>query len=89
MTDKERDDLLKEMSGGISAIKTDVALLTASAKRYEKSLYGNGSPGLMTRVQKIEDCHENERKGVATFLAWLGAITSIIAVFCAVVALLK
>lgn len=74
MTNDERDTKINE-------IHTAVQVLVSQIQRHERSLYGNGSPGLCTRVQKIEDKHENESREWAS-------IISLIMSGCAIIGLL-
>lgn len=75
MTDRERDTLLIRMDERLKAI--DGAL----ARDY-KCLHGNGQPGLVERVQKLEDFHANENgftKKYGGIFAW--AVTTFLAIY--------
>lgn len=78
MSNDERDKLLLEIHGMVTSMKGDIG-------RHEKTLYGNGQPGLCSQVQELKDYHANENGfwrrfgGVA---AWL--VTTVIAIYSAV-----
>jgi hypothetical protein len=75
MTNDERDRLLLEIHGMMSSIKSDVG-------RHEKTLYGNGQPGLCTQVQELKDYHRNENNFLKRYggvFAWL--VTTILAIY--------
>lgn len=70
MTDEDRDMLLVRIDERLEFIKGALA-------RDYKCLHGNGQPGLIERVQKLEDYHANENgffKKYGGFVAWLIAI---------------
>ena len=78
MTDEDRDLLLVRIDERLKSI--DGAL----ARDY-KCLHGNGQPGLIERVQKLEDYHANENgffKKYGGFVGWVIAMS--IAVYSAV-----
>ncbi len=77
MTDEERDRLLIE-------IRSDIKYIHAALERDYKHIHGNGQPGLLSRVQHLEDLHENENTFVKKFgqlAAWV--VTTVIAVYSA------
>ena len=60
--------------------------IRSSLERNDKHIYGNGRPGLLARVQALEDFHANENrwaKKLGTAAAWV--VTTIVSV----VALIK
>lgn len=50
MTNDERDVLLREMHAKLS-------MVVDLSNRHDKSLYGNGQPGLASRVISLEERH--------------------------------
>ena len=67
MTDEERDIILLEIRAGVRGLEKDIL-------RHEKTLYGNGQPGLCTKVQELQDYHKNENgfmKRYGAVVAWL------------------
>lgn len=75
MTNDERDAILLEIHGFMKSLEKDVG-------RHEKTLYGNGQPGICSRVQTLEDYHENERgftKKIGGIFAW--AVTTALAIY--------
>ena len=67
MTDRERDALLIRMDEKLKGIESALA-------RDYKCLHGNGQPGLLERVQKLEDFHANENgftRRYGAVVAWL------------------
>ena len=78
MTNDERDELLLEIRGMLKGLEKDIG-------RHEKTLYGNGQPGLCSQVQELKDYHANENgffKKYGGVFAWL--VTTIVAVYSAV-----
>lgn len=78
MTNDERDELLLEIRGMLKGLEKDIG-------RHEKTLYGNGQPGLCSQVQELKDYHSNENsllRRYGGFFAWL--ITTIVAVYSAI-----
>ena len=53
MTNDERDKILLEIRGLLKGLEKDIS-------RHDKTLYGNGQPGICSRVQTLEDYHANE-----------------------------
>ena len=77
MTDSEKELLIR-----IDERTKDIQ--EALARDY-KTLHGNGNPGLLERVQKLENLHQNENtmfKKYGAVIAWI--ITTIIAVYSAI-----
>lgn len=75
MSDKDRDELLVRIDERLKGIHE-------ALERDYKHLHGNGQPGLLTRVQKLEDIHANENrwtKKIAAVGAWL--VSTGIAIF--------
>lgn len=67
LTDRERDQLLIRMDEHVKNIEDALG-------RDYKCLYGNGKPGLIERVQQLENYHQNENKftrRAGTIIAWL------------------
>lgn len=78
MTNEERDAILLEIRGLMKGLEKDV-------NRHDKTLYGNGQPGICSRLQTLEDYHANENgffKKYGGVFAWL--ITTIIATYSAI-----
>lgn len=79
LTDKERDTLLIRVDEQVKEIHRALA-------RDYKCLYGNGQPGLLQRVQQLENYHSNEN----TFLKKFGAVIAwIVSTALAVYAVIK
>lgn len=79
MTNEERDVLLIRMDEQLKEIHR-------ALERDYKHIHGNGQPGLLARVQALEDFHANENKWakkLGTVVAWV--ITTVVSV----IALLK
>ncbi len=77
MTDSEKELLIR-----IDERTKDI--LEALARDY-KALHGNGSPGLLARVQKLEDMHQTENttlRKYGAFIAWL--VTTALALYSAI-----
>lgn len=78
MTNDERDELLIRIDERLKDIREDL-------KHDYKILHGNGQPGLISKVQALEDQHKSESKHlgiIAGIIAW--AITTITAFYAAV-----
>ncbi len=81
----------------ISEIRADVKLLLAQSNDHKHSLYGNGQPGLVSRVQAIEqrqaDCPARmayiEGRTVSAKQGWLSVLIAVASTALAVVALYK
>lgn len=75
MTQKDRDEILLRVQFQIDEIHKSLA-------RDYKILHGNGQPGLLSRVQSLEDFHKNENTFTKKFggaVAWL--LTTAIAIY--------
>lgn len=75
MSDVERDELLIRIDEQVKEIRSKL-------DRDGRMIYGNGKPGLLSRVQSLEDFHRNENTFVRKsggIIAWL--ITTILAAF--------
>lgn len=69
MTDRERDEMLIRMDERLHEIYK-------ALDRDYKHIHGNGQPGLLTRVQQLEDIHANDNKWTKKaggFLAWIAS----------------
>lgn len=78
MTNDERDELLLEIRGMLKGLEKDIG-------RHEKTLYGNGQPGLCQQVQELKDYQKNENgfwRRFGAVAAWL--VTTVIAIYSAV-----
>ena len=67
MTDEERDELLIRLDERTKKIKDDL-------EDDYHALYGNGKPGLLERVQKLEDWHiacQHHYGAVAVVIAFI------------------
>lgn len=74
MTKDERD-LLIRIDERLKEMHEDIA-------GFNKNLHGNGQPGLLQRVQALEDFHKNESgffKRYGGFLGWV--ITTLVALY--------
>lgn len=69
MTDEERDELLIRLDERTQKIASDL-------KDDYKALYGNGQPGLLSRVQKLEDWKDAKQKHVGAIAGVLGFIVN-------------
>ena len=67
MTDAERDELLIRLDERTKKIAADL-------KDDYKALYGNGQPGLLSRVQKLEDWKDAKQKHVGAIVGAIGFI---------------
>jgi hypothetical protein len=75
MSDVERDELLIRIDEQVKEIKSKL-------DRDGRMIYGNGKPGLLSRVQSLEDFHRNENtflKKSGGIIAWI--VTTILAAF--------
>ena len=75
MSDTERDELLIRIDEQVKEIKSKL-------DRDGRTIYGNGKPGLLSRVQSLEDFHRNEStfwKKTGGVIAWI--VTPVIALF--------
>lgn len=75
MTNQERDELLIRLEERLKGI--DEAL-----KRDYRILHGNGQPGLIQRVQELEDFHKNENGFIKKYggvIGWI--VTTVIAIY--------
>ena len=60
---------------GILTETRDAALEASDlAKRHDKTLYGNGKPGLCTDVQVLQDARKNRKESIALVIATLSMI---------------
>lgn len=78
LTDRERDTLLIRMDERMKNIEEALG-------RDYKCLYGNGQPGLLQRVQQLENYHANENGFLRRFgaiIAWLA--TTALALYSAI-----
>ncbi len=90
MTNEERDKLLIQMSADMQEIKGLVS-------RHDHSLYGNGQPGLVSRVQTIEqrqvDCPARaahiEGRTATVRQGWLSLLIALASAFVAVMAIYR
>ena len=69
MTGAERDALLNRLDERTEAIRE-------ALERDFKVLYGNGSPGVLARIQKLEDRQAASRHHCGTVAAVLGFIVN-------------
>ena len=69
MTDAERDELLIRMDERMKSIyeKLDSDY---------KHLHGNGQPGLLSRVQKLEDWKDAKQKHVGAIVGAIGFVVN-------------
>lgn len=78
LTDRERDTLLIRMDERLKNMEEALG-------RDYKCLYGNGQPGLLQRVQQLENFHTNENGFLRRFgaiIAWLA--TTALALYSAI-----
>jgi hypothetical protein len=78
MTNEERDLMLTSIDNKLSTLITNNAVTEEKVARHDKSLYGNGNPGLCTRLQRIEDKVENNSSRVATIITFVMAASAVI-----------
>ena len=77
MTDAERDELLIRLDERTKKIASDL-------ENDYKALYGNGQPGLVSRVQKLEDWKDSKQKHYGTLACVIGfIINAVIAMYAA------
>lgn len=69
MTNDERDELLIRMDERINTINEKL-------NTDYKHLHGNGSPGLIARVQALEDAQAAEAKHHGAFWTFIGFIVN-------------
>ena len=75
LTDRERDTLLIRMDEQLKQIHK-------ALERDYKCLHGNGQPGLLQRVQQLENYHSNENgflKKFGAIIAWI--VTTALALY--------
>lgn len=78
LTDRERDTLLIRMDEQLKEIHK-------ALERDYKCLHGNGQPGLIQRVQELENYHKNENgflRKFGTVIAWMA--TTALALYSAI-----
>ena len=69
LSDKDRDTLLIRMDERLKGIES-------SLERQYKCIHGNGQPGLLSRVQTLEDLHQNENSFMKKFGGIIGWIAT-------------
>ena len=69
MTDAERDELLIRLDERTRKIASDL-------KDDYRALYGNGQPGLLSRVQKLEDWKDAKQKHVGAIVGAIGFVVN-------------
>lgn len=75
MTNQERDELLIRIDERIGAINNKL-------ERDYKVLHGNGQPGLISRVQSLENQHKTESKHIGAIAAVIAfGINGILAIY--------
>lgn len=75
MTASERDKMLMEMHAEIKVISTTL-------EKQDKALYGNGQPGVIEKVQKLQDWHDHAESFKAKYGSVIGwIVTTAIAIF--------
>jgi len=77
MTDSERDELLIRLDERTKKIKDDL-------ETDFHALYGNGKPGLVERVQKLEDWQAARQHHYGMIVAAVGIIVNTIGVLYAI-----
>ena len=78
MTNEERDELLIRMDERLAVINEKLAT-------DYRHIHGNGHPGLLARVQALEDQHKGESKHLGAVAVVVGfLITSAIAIYGAI-----
>ena len=72
----------KDLYSLVARVDERLDQLIRNTEQVEKCLYGNGQPGLISRVQTLEDLHKNENsffRKFATIGSWI--VTTAIAVY--------
>ena len=75
----------EELGRQLGRIEAKLESIDNSLQNDYRHLHGNGQPGLLTRVQQLEDLHKNENqitKKIGIVAAWLvNAVIATIALF--------
>lgn len=75
MTNKERDELLIR-------IDERLGVINGKLERDYKVLHGNGQPGLISRVQSLENQHRTESKHIGVIAAVIAfGVNSALAIY--------
>ena len=72
----------KDLYALVARVDERLEQLCEHYEKVDKCLYGNGQPGLVSRVQTLEDLHKNENsflKKITSIGGWL--VTTAIAVY--------
>jgi len=81
MNNDDRDKLLEEISAKVGDIHSTMKLHTDILARHDKSLYGNGNPGICQRVDTIDtlqqECRKGQRNRAASLPAWVQNIIAL------------
>jgi hypothetical protein len=70
MTNDDRDNHLIEILSSVGRIEENVG-------RHDRTLYGNGQPGLCTRLQIIETSAKTSMRWLAAIGVVIGAISGV------------
>ena len=77
MTREERDDLMIRVDERLKNIEKDL-------KEYHREMHGNGKPGLIERVQKLENESEIKRRHHGSLVLGMGLLINAIGVLYAI-----
>jgi len=77
MNNEERDKMLIEIH---SAVHKNTGLI----QRHDKTLYGNGRPGLCTAVEKLINDHINEERVVINNEKSVASVIAIVMAACSI-----
>jgi len=83
MDNAERDRMIRETHQTLIGVAQKLSIACDAVARHDRSLYGNGRPGLATRVDQIqatqEQCPARDAKRPANMIALGALIVSILA----------
>ena len=75
----------EELGRQLGRIEARLESIDNALKNDYRHLHGNGQPGLLTRVQQLEDLHKNENqitRKLGLVVAWLvNAVIATVALF--------
>ena len=80
MTNEERDLMLQSIDTKLSTLITTSAVTDEKVERHDKSLYGNGNPGICTRLQRIEDKVEHSATRYTNIITFIMAACAVLGV---------
>jgi len=88
---------INKIADQVNEMHGDMKVLTEYAKRHDRTLYGNGQPGLVSRFEAVEEqqrsCPALQEKLLSNRIAnksnWIQILVAIIAIAAVLVAALK